>query len=339
MTCRNRAIAAAACVLLSPWFAAGQAYPPGTSPDLNRRVSIDVNQVAPSKVLDQLCDTIACTLDVDRKLPQPDISLRLLNVRARTALDAVCAMVGCRWTLKGSTLVITATTPPPAPGQGQQWLEKMKTPLAGDKWNLDRVPLRDVLAMLSQEVGADVIIEGPDAATPVTEDLRGRSAMEAVYRIQSAVGYIIGQGSMRLNPATGRQELRLEGRKDPGREPGAAPARAFKPVEPGLTLPKVISSVRPAYTSTALRAKIEGTVILSVVVEKDGTVGDIRILRSLDASAARRLQISPPAGPIGLDEEAIRAARLWRFVPGKKDGKPVPVEVTLELTFTLRDKK
>ncbi len=341
MISRNRAIAAAAYVLLLPWFAAGQAYPPGTSPDLNRRVSIDVNRVTPSKVLDELCDTIACTLEVDPKLPQPDISLRLSNVRARTALDAVCDVVGCRWTLKGRTLTVTATTPPPAPSQGQQWIEKMKAPLEGEKWNLERVPLRDVLALLSQEVGTDVIIEGPDPATPVTEDLRGRSAMEALSRIQSAVGHSIGKGSIRLNHETGRMEFRLEGQKETGAGPGpgAAPARAFKPGEPGLTLPKVISRVRPAYTATAFRAKIEGTVILSAVVEKDGTVGEVKILRSLDASAARRLQDTAPAGPMGLDEEAIRAAKHWRFEPGTKDGKPVPVVVTLELTFTLRDKK
>jgi periplasmic protein TonB len=37
-----------------------------------------------------------------------------------------------------------------------------------------------------------------------------------------------------------------------------------------------------------------------------------------------------------LDEQAIAAARQWRFVPGTKDGKPVPVQVSLEMTFSLR---
>jgi protein TonB len=89
-------------------------------------------------------------------------------------------------------------------------------------------------------------------------------------------------------------------------------------------LPRAIAQVRPAYTAEALRAKIEGTVILSAVVERDGTVQQVKILRSIDP---------------GLDQEAIRAAKHWRFDPGRKDGKPVPVVVTLELTFTVRDKK
>jgi TonB family protein len=55
----------------------------------------------------------------------------------------------------------------------------------------------------------------------------------------------------------------------------------------------------------------------------DGTVGDVHVIRSLD--------------PVfGLDQEAIKAARQWRFVPGLKDGQPVPIMVTIELTFTLR---
>jgi TonB family protein len=55
----------------------------------------------------------------------------------------------------------------------------------------------------------------------------------------------------------------------------------------------------------------------------DGTVGDVRVTKSLD--------------PIfGLDQEAIKAARGWRFAPGTRQGQPVPVLVTIELSFTLR---
>jgi protein TonB len=188
------------------------------------------------------------------------------------------------------------------------------------------VPLRDVLARLSQQLGAEVIFEGPDPAAPVTEDLRGRSPMAALQRIPWAVGYDESGMGMSFGAEGGASQIRIEGRKamEASREPGTAAVHPYKSGAPGLTLPKVISDAKPAYTATAMRAKVEGTVILSAVVEKDGTVGDVKVLRALDA---------------GLDEEAIRAAKLWRFVPGTKDGKPVPVEVTLELTFTLRSKK
>jgi TonB family protein len=323
MTSKNRTVGIVAWALLTPWIAAGQPQAPGTPPDLDRRVFVDVNQVTPSRLLDQLCDTIACTLDVDAKLPQPDISLRLSNVRARTALDAVCDMVGCRWTLRGRTLVVTATTPPPAVPQGQQWAARMRNPLTGAKWNLDRVPLRDVLAWLSQELGAEVIFDGPDGGTLVTEDLRGRVLMDAIQRVLSATGYSHSGTTMGLNPGSGRQEIRLQGRKEPEAGPPSRrpPGRVYEMNEPGLTMPRVISEVRPSYTRDAMRARIEGWVSLTAVVEPDGSVGDVKVIRSL----------SPD-----LDAEAISAAKRWQFEPGRKDGKPVPVVVAIELTFTLK---
>ena len=81
--------------------------------------------------------------------------------------------------------------------------------------------------------------------------------------------------------------------------------------------------MKPQYTSDAMRAKIQGSVLLECVVRPDGSVGDIQIVRSLDPT-------------FGLDQEAVKAARQWRFRPGMRLGEPVPVLVTIELTFTLR---
>jgi TonB family protein len=96
-------------------------------------------------------------------------------------------------------------------------------------------------------------------------------------------------------------------------------------VEPGdgVTLPVVLSRVQPRYTKEAQEKRIQGTVWLSVVVKETGDVGDVTVTRSLDTR-------------YGLDEEAVKAARQWRFEPGKKDGKAVPVQITLELTFSLK---
>jgi TonB family protein len=321
----------AACLAIGAWEAAAQAGGQSVNsmdrrvlaPDLERRVFIDVNRVAPGEVLGRLANTVSCTLSVDKTLGSSPVSLRLWNVRARTALDAVCDTVGCRWTLKGTTLTVAATTPAPPVPEAQQWLEKLKTPLSGVQWKLDRVPLRDVLARLSQHLGAEVMFEGPDPASPVTEDLRGRSPIDALQRIPWAVGYDESAMGMSFGAEGGASQIRIEGRKGPRstREQEASPAPPYKLGAAGLTMPTVISEARPAYTATALRAKIEGTVVLAAVVEKDGTVGDVKVLKALDP---------------GLDEEATRAAKRWRFAPGTKDGKPVAVEVTLELTFTLR---
>jgi len=91
----------------------------------------------------------------------------------------------------------------------------------------------------------------------------------------------------------------------------------------GVTTPRVLKEVKPQYTAQAMRAKIQGSVLLECVVLPDGTAGSIRVVRSLDST-------------FGLDQEAMKAARQWRFVPGTRLGEPVSVLVTIELTFTLR---
>ena len=91
----------------------------------------------------------------------------------------------------------------------------------------------------------------------------------------------------------------------------------------GVNLPRVLREVKPQYTSDAMRAKVQGTVLLECVVRADGSVGDVQVIRSLDPT-------------FGLDQEAIKAARQWRFAPGTRLGEPVPVLITIELTFTLR---
>ena len=102
----------------------------------------------------------------------------------------------------------------------------------------------------------------------------------------------------------------------------AARGAGFRPGT-GIVNPRLLREVRPQYTAEALRAKITGTVYLEMVVLPDGTVGDVRITRSLD--------------PVfGLDEEAIKAARQWLFEPGTRFGEPVAILVNLALDFNLR---
>ena len=88
----------------------------------------------------------------------------------------------------------------------------------------------------------------------------------------------------------------------------------------GVSQPTLISKVEPNYTQEARDAKIQGVVQLSSVVDENGLAQDIKILRSLDK---------------GLDENAILAVRQWRFKPGQKEGKPVAVQVTIEVSFKL----
>jgi protein TonB len=91
----------------------------------------------------------------------------------------------------------------------------------------------------------------------------------------------------------------------------------------GVTLPRVLHEERPQYTSDAMRAKVQGTVLLECIVRPDGSVTDVQVIRSLDPT-------------FGLDQQAVAAAKKWRFAPGTRLGEPVSVQITIELTFTLR---
>lgn len=114
--------------------------------------------------------------------------------------------------------------------------------------------------------------------------------------------------------------------RGPGRGPGSGGQEGGGPAQPGtpgLQIPKVVREVKPAYTPEAMHAQIQGTVAIECVVTADGTVGNLRIVKSLDAI-------------FGLDREAEKAARQWRFIPGRLRGHPVPVLVRIDLDFALR---
>jgi TonB family protein len=103
---------------------------------------------------------------------------------------------------------------------------------------------------------------------------------------------------------------------------GGTGGGAYRPGN-GVETPRLLREVKPQYTAQAMRAKIQGEVLLECIVQPDGSVGNIRVVRSLD-------------GSFGLDQEAIKAARQWRFAPGTRQGQPVPVLVTIAIAFTLR---
>ena len=115
----------------------------------------------------------------------------------------------------------------------------------------------------------------------------------------------------------------------PGRGPGFGPGfgggtgGAGYRIGSGVTSPIEIRRGVPQYTSDAMRAHIQGAVIVECIVQTNGTCTNIRILRAIEPS-------------FGLNEEAIKAAQQWRFRPGTLKGEPVPVLVTLEVGFRLR---
>jgi protein TonB len=97
---------------------------------------------------------------------------------------------------------------------------------------------------------------------------------------------------------------------------------AYRPGN-GVTSPTLIREIKPNYTADAMRAKIQGIVFLEAVVLENGSVGQVRVIRSLDPT-------------FGLDQEAERTVKKWVFRPGTRLGQPVPVVIEIEMSFTLR---
>ena len=95
------------------------------------------------------------------------------------------------------------------------------------------------------------------------------------------------------------------------------------PIGNGVTAPIAVRRPPPSYTAEAMRARLQGVVVINCVVRPDGRCSDLRITKSLDMV-------------FGLDQQAIASAREWRFQPGTRMGEPVSVLVTLEIGFTIR---
>ncbi|HEY7790636.1 MAG TPA: TonB family protein [Vicinamibacterales bacterium] len=194
--------------------------------------------------------------------------------------------------LPGKDKLAVAVTPPPPRKQPAKPKEEPKPQPKVD------IPVQTVMAGLQQLPG--VIRQAPsDEGVSLGSGTNGGAGSGSL----GGVGEGKGSG---LGPGTG----------------GGTGGGVYRPGN-GVDLPRVLQEVRPQYTSDAMRAKIQGTVWLECVVEPNGSVGNVRVVRSLDSV-------------YGLDNEAMKAARQWRFAPGTKDGHPVPVLVTIELTFTLR---
>lgn len=101
------------------------------------------------------------------------------------------------------------------------------------------------------------------------------------------------------------------------------PVRADQVYKVGgdVQAPHVVSRVDPTYPEEARHEKIQGAVLLSVVVGTDGMAHEISVIRSLDP---------------GLDRAAAEAVEQWHFAPGTRKGEAVPVKAMIEINFKLR---
>lgn len=98
-----------------------------------------------------------------------------------------------------------------------------------------------------------------------------------------------------------------------GRLGGLVPVRDYD------RAPRLLHSVKPRYPQEAFVKKIEGVVLLEILIDSHGRVADARVLRSI---------------PL-LDAAAIAAVRQWLFQPAARNGRPVPTVANAPITFRI----
>jgi protein TonB len=97
----------------------------------------------------------------------------------------------------------------------------------------------------------------------------------------------------------------------------AAPARIKQGGE--VTAASIITQTRPAYPALARQARIQGTVVLHAIIDKEGKVAQLEVV----------------SGHPLLVQSAIEAVKQWRYKPTQLNGDPVEVDTTIQVTFTM----
>ena len=182
----------------------------------------------------------------------------------------------------------------------------------------------------------------PAEKAPTLLDLGGTHPQQALTvsisaRARRAMSKALEGRSERLDVcATGKIENTNEGLVLKIDEPHLLlgvtrrPSEPFRPDLPrptqraqeGLTGPQVFKSINPKYTDAARKARIEGMVEIEAVILADGSVGETRVIKSIDAV-------------LGLDDEAVKAVMAWKFTPATRFGQPLASVVVLVMRFDL----
>ena len=165
----------------------------------------------------------------------------------------------------------------------------------------------------------------PDVAGPI--DLLRWGTLSCVkpeadcnFRLASARDAVYAQLRSTLKTAASSTPLTTTATSPVGQNIAGEPYPGVFRVGGSVSAPRTIYAPDPMYSEGARKAGVEGSVVLWLIVDADGLPQQIKVQRSLG---------------MGLDEEAVRAVKQWRFQPAIKDGKPVPVMINVQVNFRL----
>jgi periplasmic protein TonB len=153
----------------------------------------------------------------------------------------------------------------------------------------------------------------PDEPEPLYE-----TVLEPVPQIMAPIASELSIGDIIGPPRPAGHSLNSP---QPGAVSGLDGRSPIYVVADEIQAPVPLYNPPPLYTEEARRARVEGVVWLQAIIRRDGTVDGFKVIRGLG---------------YGLDESAIQAiAAKWRFKPGSRNGEPVDVQVTIEVSFRL----
>jgi TonB family protein len=170
------------------------------------------------------------------------------------------------------------------------------------------VPPRTDTVQTKLEVPASLMADVPDINPTAVGDLTGLTALNG-----GGYGGSIGNGTGGGLGGGNGVGVGL------GRGGSGSGGGVYRPGN-GVTNPVPIYRPEPQYSEEARKAKWQGAVLLSLVVDENGKPQQIKVIRPLG---------------LGLDEKAIEAVSQWKFKPGTLNGKPVAVTAQVEVSFRL----
>lgn len=293
---------------------------------LQLRMSLSYEGAPARQVFEAISDVLGYRLQMDERVTGA-VTLNVRNVTAETVLRAICESIGCRWRIDAGTLDVDhdAAAAGGAPGGADPYANVRVSDVHEDlpvqiHWNAAPagVALKALAGMLGAELSLDRSLTEKRITLSLEKDTT-RAALNAICE-QAACRWRLADGPKRILRVAAAPAAASTGQHSAS---AAFAPDIARPQDPGVTAPKLLSSARPRYSADAMRAKVQGAVVMECVVEPDGTVGDVRVITSLD-----RVH--------GLDDEAVAAVRLYLFQPGTRNGTPIPVVVLISVAFTLR---
>ena len=285
---------------------------------LKLRMSLSYQGAAANQVFEALASVLGCRLQLDKRVTG-SVTLDVRNVTAETVLRAVCESVGCRWRIDKGQLVVEHDSDANTKAQADLYAQVRVSDIhqeipAQILWN--DAPLDAAAKTVARMLDAELSLDPSLSSKRISLNQNRDTAWAAINALceQAACRWRMVNEPKRLLVMLPVSAAPFESALAPG---------VARVGEPGVTAPRMVHRAGPRYTEAAKQAKIEGVVVVDCIVQPDGTVGQVHVVRSLDKVH-------------GLDAEAVLAAKLHVFEPGTKDGKPTPVVARLTFTFTLR---